>query len=684
MAAVETPHGAHRWSTPPAPGSPMCFSDVIHRPQSAGQKSRLVQGQPYRRAQACSTTADWAYILQNTDKRIVFVIPYERDFSLVGTTDVAFEGDVRDVRISDEETDYLCAVVNRYFSRRVTPADVVWSYSGVRSLYDDSADDPSSITRDYVLELDAPPGGAPLLSVFGGKITTFRKLAEAAMAKLRPAFASLGPDWTGDAPLPGGAMPDADFELFLARLHARHPWLPARLALRLARAYGTLTDDVLGGASSMAELGRDLGGGLSEAGGTLPRLAGMGARSGRHPLASEQSRPAHRAGDARCTGGDARRPAGGRVTDVLALEGVERTAGGARHLWPIDLALPAGSLTVLLGRIRAGKTSLLRLMAGLDKPSAGRVISAGVDVTGADVRRRDVAMVYQQFINYPTFSVRQNIASPLRVRGTDRATREGRVADLAARLGLMKLLDRKPSELSGGQQQRVALARAMAKDARLLLLDEPLVNLDYKLREELRAEMRTLFSTGDRATVYASTEPAEALLLGGRTAVLDQGRLLQVGRALDVYLRPATLEVARLVSDPPMNVFAGTLAAEDGPTVRAGSLALRAPSLAGLPAGRYTFGLHAADLHLHAAPGRVALPFVVSLAEINGSETLLHGSQGGIDVLVQTAGVHRPGLGDRIDVHVDVARLYAFAPDGTLVHAPNDRSEGRHGADRAA
>src|SRR5437867_4713932 len=182
----------------------------------------------------------------------------------------------------------------------------------------------------------------------------------------------------------------------------------------------------------------------------------------------------------------------------------------------------------------------MRLMAGLDAPSKGRVVADGQDVTGRPVRERNVSMVYQQFINYPSMTVADNIASPLRLRGAppDKRGIAARVAELAARLHIEPFLKRLPAELSGGQQQRVALARALAKKAPLMLLDEPLVNLDYKLREELREELSHLFAIGDSTVVYATTEPTEALLLGGYTAVLDAGQPLQYGPTAEAFHQP--------------------------------------------------------------------------------------------------------------------------------------------------
>ena len=197
-----------------------------------------------------------AYILQNPDRRIVFAIPYETNFTLIGTTDLPYEGDPTQVSITQAETRYLCDAVNAWLARPVTPADVVWSYAGVRALFDDGAASASEVTRDYVLDLDARAGAAKLLSVFGGKITTYRRLAEHALEKLGVP----GSSWTARKPLPGGDMPHGDFGSWFTDFVARHPGLPPDRAMRLARAYGTRADSILA-----AEPGQDLGGGLTEA-----------------------------------------------------------------------------------------------------------------------------------------------------------------------------------------------------------------------------------------------------------------------------------------------------------------------------------------------------------------------------------------------------------------------------------
>ncbi len=227
-----------------------------------GQRPRLVKGSHVVVPRLYD--GDHAYILQNDDRRVVFVIPYEGDYSLIGTTDVPFDGDPAEVRIDPAETAYLCAAVNRYFATPVSADDVVWSYSGVRPLYDDEAEDAAAVTRDYELDLDAGPGQAPLLSVFGGKITTYRRLAEQALEHLAPYTPHAGNTWTANVPLPGGDIADADFATFLGEVRRTWPWLREDLARRYARAYGTRIETLLEGAHAPDHLGRDFGAGICE------------------------------------------------------------------------------------------------------------------------------------------------------------------------------------------------------------------------------------------------------------------------------------------------------------------------------------------------------------------------------------------------------------------------------------
>lgn len=355
----------------------------------------------------------------------------------------------------------------------------------------------------------------------------------------------------------------------------------------------------------------------------------------------------------------------------IALEKINLRVGGEPYLDQIELSLEPGSLNVLLGPTRAGKTSLLRVMAGLDRPSTGRVLVDGADVTGVGVRARNIAMVYQQFVNYPSLTVAGNIASPLRQAGRfERAEIERKVRAIAELLRIDHLLERYPAELSGGQQQRTAIARALVKEAGLLLLDEPLVNLDYKLREELRTELRALFDRRGTTVVYATTEPQEALVLGGNVAVLDQGRVLQFGPVIEVYRRPNRMRVAEVFSDPPINLLPVRL---EGDACRVSSDALfpRPEHMRGVPAGDYRAGLRAEDVAIGAqAAGAAAIVGSVQLAEISGSETFVHANHGALNVIARLEGVHSYRLGEQVTLGFDPRRAFLFDLDGRMVAAP--------------
>jgi glycerol transport system ATP-binding protein len=352
---------------------------------------------------------------------------------------------------------------------------------------------------------------------------------------------------------------------------------------------------------------------------------------------------------------------------MLELRNVSKLMGGEAHVRDVSLTLRHGSLNVLLGPTLSGKTSLMRLMAGLDQPTSGAVFFDGADVTGQPVQKRNVAMVYQQFINYPAMTVYENIASPLRVAGKDRATIDGQVRRAADLLRLTAFLDRTPLNLSGGQQQRTALARAMVKNAGLVLLDEPLANLDYKLREELRAELPRIFAESGAIFVYATTEPHEALLLGGHTATLSQGRVTQFGPTIEVFRQPADLVTARTFSDPPLNTIelqkAGEAFRLDG------GAAIPAP--AALPDGRYTIGFQPHHLSLsHAAPGAVAVEARVGVSEITGSETFVHLDHAGQRWVLLAHGIHHLATDEVIQVFIDTRHLMVFDADGRAVAMP--------------
>ncbi len=357
----------------------------------------------------------------------------------------------------------------------------------------------------------------------------------------------------------------------------------------------------------------------------------------------------------------------------LDLKSVAKTVGSDTHIYPTDLRLERGTMNVLLGRTLSGKTTLMRLMAGLDRPTEGQVLWDGTDVTGVRVQDRDIAMVYQQFINYPSMTVFDNIASPLKLMGMARAEIGDKVRSAAALMKLDEaLLARRPLELSGGQQQRCALSRALVKQAGLVLLDEPLANLDYKLREELRAEIPRIFEEAGAIFVYATTEPHEALLLGGNTACLWEGRVTQFGPTPDVYRQPADATTARVFSDPPMNFCRITKAGTeirygDGQTAPVGPFA-------DVPDGDYSAGFRPNHLQI-ADPSGDPLQFQGRVAgtEITGSESFIHldhdeGDE--IDRWVALVhGVHDLPAGEDRTVYLDARHIYLFDSADRLVTA---------------
>jgi glycerol transport system ATP-binding protein len=354
----------------------------------------------------------------------------------------------------------------------------------------------------------------------------------------------------------------------------------------------------------------------------------------------------------------------------ITLDHVSRAVDGIATIRDVSLTLERGTLSVLLGPTLSGKTSIMRLLAGLDKPTEGRILVDGIDVTGADVRKRSVAMVYQQFINYPSFTVYDNIASPLRVQGKPKAEIESRVREAAKLLKLEPYLDRLPLQLSGGQQQRTAIARALVKGADLVLLDEPLANLDYKLREELRTELPRIFEASGAIFVYATTEPSEALLLGGSTLCLWEGEVLQIGETSKVYRRPDTLKVAEVFSDPPLNVVG--IEKKDGAVHYAGGASAPASGLyASLSDGAYRVGFRAHQLELaNGIAGRHAFPATVTVTEITGSESFVHLKRDASNWVAVLQGVHECAPGDVLDAVLDPDNLFVFDAGGRLVAAP--------------
>jgi glycerol transport system ATP-binding protein len=345
---------------------------------------------------------------------------------------------------------------------------------------------------------------------------------------------------------------------------------------------------------------------------------------------------------------------------TIQLESISLRRDGVDYLADIDLRIEPGGFNVLLGPTLSGKTTLLRMMAGLEHPDGGRVLENGKDVTGVAVQKRNVAMVYQQFINYPSMTVFDNIASPLKVAGLPRSEIRKRVGEVSGLLKLGPMLERRPSELSGGQQQRAALARALVKRAHLVLLDEPLANLDYKLREELRDELPKLFADRDCTVVYATTEPTEALLLGGHTACLHQGRVTQFGETIDIYRRPADLRSARVFSDPPIN--SATVKKEKGRFILTDEVSWEAGErYAGLPDGHYTLAVRP---H-HVTPrqnGERAVPIEgrVLVGELSGSESIIHFEVDEGTWVSLSHGIHPFKVGEVTRLYIEVDHCLYF------------------------
>lgn len=350
---------------------------------------------------------------------------------------------------------------------------------------------------------------------------------------------------------------------------------------------------------------------------------------------------------------------------AVELRGVSLRVGAETHIYETSLALEPGQFNILLGTTLAGKTTLMRLMAGLEKPTTGEVWADGKNVTGVAVQKRSVAMVYQAFINYPSFSVYDNIASPLKVAGLPKHEIDRQVRRFAELLQLTPMLERLPSELSGGQQQRTALARALVKGADLVLLDEPLANLDYKLREELRDELPKLFADTGATVVYATSEPLEALMLGGYTATLKEGRVVQFGRTSEIYRKPETLECAEVFSDPPVNT--ATIRKQDGNAILGDGISWALPpTVAALPDGDYKIALRPHHL-LPGSDGGVRVDGEVQIAEISGSESIVRVNIAGNNWVSEAHGIHSYEYAARASFVFDPVRCLYFDAEGKLI-----------------
>ncbi|MEM6387596.1 MAG: ABC transporter ATP-binding protein [Pseudomonadota bacterium] len=351
---------------------------------------------------------------------------------------------------------------------------------------------------------------------------------------------------------------------------------------------------------------------------------------------------------------------------TIELKSASKVVRGITHIKPTTLKLETGHFNVLLGQTGAGKTSLIKLMAGLDPLASGQIFMDGDDVSKLNTQKRNISLVHQFFVNYPHMTVFENIASPLRVAGMDQSEIEGRVQEAADILQLGPMLKRRPQELSGGQQQRTALARAIAKESRAVFLDEPLANLDYKLREELREQLPELFAGRGAVVVYATSEPEEALLLGGYTGLMDDGVVTQFGRTAEIYRKPSSLTAARVFSDPPINAAEVTVS---GDKVQLGtdvSWTIEGAA-ASLADGTYTVAIRPHHvLPVQSGPNDVALKGIVQVTELSGSESSAHFQMGENGWVSLSHGVHPYEVGEDHRFYMDPRHAYYFAPDGRL------------------
>jgi len=349
----------------------------------------------------------------------------------------------------------------------------------------------------------------------------------------------------------------------------------------------------------------------------------------------------------------------------LELKNIEKKVGLETFIYPTNLKLEKNTINVLLGSTLAGKTTLMQIMAGLDKPSAGEIWFNDQNVTGVKVQKRNVSMVYQQFINYPNYTVYENIASPLKITGVDANEIKERVGKVAELLKLSPMLEKKPNELSGGQQQRTALARALIKDSDLILLDEPLANLDFKLREELREELPKLFENRECIVVYATTEPSDALMIGGNTATILEGKIIQYGKTLDVYNNPENLTSAEVFSDPPMNIAKVNKSGDLCSLLEANTTWKTNKRIKD---GSYTIGIRPHNVTVKkTSTNSVEIKGKVMISELSGSESLIHFKYGQSNWVSLSSGSHKINIGDEMKLYMNVDECLFFDQNNRLV-----------------
>tara|TARA_Y100000591_G_scaffold233170_1_gene204004 strand:+ start:457 stop:1524 length:1068 start_codon:yes stop_codon:yes gene_type:complete len=350
----------------------------------------------------------------------------------------------------------------------------------------------------------------------------------------------------------------------------------------------------------------------------------------------------------------------------LELKRVEKKVGQDTHIYRTDLNFQKNTINILLGSTLAGKTTLMQIMAGLDKPTSGEIWFDGINVTGQAVQKRNVSMVYQQFINYPNFTVFENIASPLKITGIKSDEIKRRVNEVAELLKLSGMLNKRPGELSGGQQQRTALARALVKDSGLILLDEPLANLDFKLREELREELPKLFENRECIVVYATTEPSDALLIGGNTATLMEGKVIQYGKTLEVYNNPKNLISAKVFSDPPINI-SEVKKSGDSFSLLKDKVKWSAKNI-NLKDGKYKVGIRPHNITTYKEGiNSVEIRGKILISELSGSESLIHFRNDNLDWVSLSNGTYQMNVGQEAKLYMNTDEFLYFDESNNLV-----------------
>ena len=335
------------------------------------------------------------------------------------------------------------------------------------------------------------------------------------------------------------------------------------------------------------------------------------------------------------------------------------------QLRKISFNFEKGKLYTILGRTLSGKTTLLKTIAGLLMPDSGSIKFEDKNFLEIPVWERNIAMVYQQFINYPHLNVFENIAFPLKQRGLDPQKINDEVFNSLKLVGLEGYEKRKIQELSGGQQQRVSVARSLVKNAKILLLDEPLANLDFKLREELREELPKLFEDRDCIVVYATTEPLDALMIGGNTATLLEGNVIQYGKTLNVYKKPENLTSAKVFSDPPMNIAE---ISKSGEMIKLKDNNVQWKSNVQIKDGNYKIGIRPHNITTYReGDNSVEINGKVLISELSGSESLIHFTNGKLNWVSLSNGIQQKNIGENTKLFMNVDEFLYFDTNNRLV-----------------